>query len=68
MKKIVYIFSLAVAIGFASCQKSEVQTQEESSEVVFTSGISTRVTGTAWDEGDQIGVFMYNNGATAVSG
>ncbi|MFI3315143.1 MAG: leucine-rich repeat protein [Rikenellaceae bacterium] len=61
MKKII-LLSMAVAIGFASCQKSDEQITTEvggSSEVVFTSAISTRASGTLWDDGDEIGVFMY---------
>ncbi len=67
MKKII-ILSMAVAISFASCQKSEELTPDVggSAEVVFTSGISTRATGNLWDEGDNIGVFMYEAGSTAV--
>ncbi len=45
----------------ASCQKSEELSSDAdgSSWVTFTSGISTRATGTSWDVDDQIGVFMY---------
>ncbi len=70
MKKIVYILSVAVAMNFASCQNSEEQTPTVggSAEVVFTSAISTRVTGTQWDNDDEIGVFMYETDLTEVLG
>ncbi len=66
MKKI--ILSIMALTAFVSCQKSEDQTPEVdgSSEVVFTSAISTRATGTSWDEGDKIGVFMYEADAPEV--
>ncbi|MFR9666636.1 MAG: leucine-rich repeat protein [Rikenellaceae bacterium] len=61
MKKII-LSIMAVATTFASCHKSEeavTGAANTSSEVVFTSTISTRATDTAWDAGDEIGVFMY---------
>ncbi|MFI3263181.1 MAG: fimbrillin family protein [Rikenellaceae bacterium] len=56
MKKL--ILTATTLILIASCQKSELSL-ETSTEVVFTSGIETRVSGTEWDAGDGIGVFMY---------
>ncbi len=58
---------MAVAAGFASCQKSEeiIPDAEGSLEVVFTSGISTRASGTLWEEGDAIGAFMYESGESS---
>lgn len=54
--------------AICSCQKSEVQSPDvdDSLEVVFTSGISTRATGTLWDEGDKLGVFMYESGESNI--
>ncbi len=69
MKKII-LLSMAAAMSFASCQKSEELTTDVggSSEVVFTSAISTRATGTQWDDGDAIGVFMYETDNTYLYG
>ncbi len=69
MKKII-LLSMAAAMSFASCQKSEELTTDVggSSEVVFTSAISTRATGTQWDNGDAIGVFMYEMSNTVLYG
>lgn len=65
MKKI--ILSIVAVAALASCQKSEQTSVGCSlSEVVFTSGISTRATGTLWDDGDDIGVFMYEAGSSAI--
>lgn len=67
MKKII-LLGMAAAMSFASCQKNEEQTAEVggSSEVVFTSGISTRATETQWEADDQIGVFMYSTDLTDI--
>ncbi len=64
MKKI--ILSIIALSALASCQKVEEQSLEldGSSVVSFTSGISTRVSGTSWESTDQIGVFMYATGLT----
>ncbi len=69
MKKII-LLSMAVAMILPSCQKSEGQSAAagDSSQVVFTSAISTRATDTSWDDGDQIGVYMYETANTDYAG
>lgn len=66
MKKIIATTLMIAAL--AACQKSEEQSPEMggSSEVTFTSAISTRATGTSWDASDQIGVFMYETASTTI--
>ncbi|MFI3263182.1 MAG: fimbrillin family protein [Rikenellaceae bacterium] len=62
MKKILTTTLMITAL--VSCQKSDIP--QSSAEVAFTSGIETRVSGTEWDAGDKIGVFMYGNASTTV--
>ncbi|MFI3319910.1 MAG: leucine-rich repeat protein [Rikenellaceae bacterium] len=59
MKKI--ILSIIALSALASCQKSEEQSTavETLTAVTFTSEVSTRVSDTTWETGDEIGVFMY---------
>ncbi|MFI3315142.1 MAG: fimbrillin family protein [Rikenellaceae bacterium] len=67
MKKI--ILSIIAVAAICSCQKSDENITEVEAgvtEVVFTSGISTRATGNIWEEGDKIGVYMYEAEASAV--
>lgn len=79
MKKIRFILTalLATAMAFATgCGDDNATTTEGGvvlgkQEVVLNSSISTRATGNTWDAGDEIGVYMVENGqpissATAV--
>ncbi len=63
MKKI--LLSALALVALASCNKEKnYPVVPNDGSVSFTSGISTRASGTTWHKGDQIGVFM--DGATVV--
>ncbi len=56
--------ALAV-FALASCSsESELQQDANTGVVTFTSSRGARATGTTWTAGDQIGVFMKQNGTT----
>lgn len=61
MKK---LLTILIIVSLASCQKSEVLIPHDPKEVIFTSSIATRVSGTTWDEGDKIGTFMNSTSLT----
>ncbi len=66
--KITCILS-AIAFGailLAGCVKEGIETGNDAVAVTFTPDITTRVSGTTWDDGDAIGIFMVNNGTTDV--
>lgn len=63
IKKLLFILTAAVVL-FGSCRKDFIIDQQQQSRVVlFTSKISgqvqTRVSGSSWDNGDSISIFMY---------
>ena len=58
---------LFLVSGFISCEDNSLLEKERNRlPVQFTSGIDgeiqSRVTGTKWDSGDAIGIFMKRNG------
>lgn len=58
---------LFLVSGFISCEDNSLSEKERNRlPVQFTSGIDgeiqSRVTGTKWDSGDAIGIFMKRNG------
>ncbi len=68
MKKLL-LFSLSAALVLSSCTKTDFVTPSLEGDLTFTSSINsalTRVTGTAFDEGDAISVFA-NDGASYVA-
>ncbi len=69
MKKI--LLSALALVALASCAKNEGESVEITDtwdgELRISSGITTRASGTLWDSGDAIGVFMnLTDGGTAV--
>ncbi len=68
MKKIL-LFSLGAALALTSCTKNEGETPSLESDVTFTSSIETaltRVSATAFEDGDAISVFA-NSGASYIA-
>lgn len=65
MKKIV--FAIAAVATLVGCNKdnSEIATTGQTA-VEFTEGVITRASGTTWDAGDKIGVYMFGTGTTTV--
>lgn len=67
MKKIILAFATIATI--ASCSKENVETTDVwNGELRISSGITTRASGTSWDDGDEIGVFMSLTGSTTEVG
>ena len=67
MLKKLYFLSLIILIAFSACNKEDDQLhKQESLPVSFSSSIEaqTRVIGANWENGDKIGVFAIENGAT----
>ena len=67
MLKKLYFLSLIILVAFSACNKEDDQLhKQESLPVSFSSSIEaqTRVIGTNWENGDKIGVFAIENGAT----
>ncbi len=61
MKKI--IIALTALLALASCSKEEIKLPDSwNGELRISSGIATRASGTIWDDGDEIGVFMSETG------
>lgn len=71
--KAIKLFAIALlgAITFASCSSDEEVVTNDREIVLFTGDIgataSLRASGTTWDSGDGIGIFMVENSTTTIS-
>ncbi len=55
-------------LAFVGCSKSDGVESSQSSELRITSSITTRASGTSWDDTDEIGVYMAESGTTTYIG
>lgn len=64
MKRVSILWAVAAVAVLTSCTKEEAGPASDNRVANFTAGISTRASGTAWDNNDAIGVYMKKAGAT----